>query len=68
MRYSIQPRDEAESTGDLISEKNTKVTKKLQQNSLETVKIQHDNDNEIPRDRYIFPEERQKLIVYLRLI
>ena len=43
MRYSIQGRDETESTGDLIcniiSEKNTKVTKKLPQNSFETVKI-----------------------------
>ena len=48
----------AEATGDLISNKITKVSKNLQQNSSET--ITNENDKEIPKERYISPDQRQK--------
>ena len=44
----------------------TKVSKNSQQNNSETVT--NENDKEIPKERYIFPEERQKIIDNLRLI
>ena len=44
----------------------TKVSKTSPQNSLENVKNQH--DKEIPKGRYVFPEERQKVIDALRLM
>ena len=51
----------AEANGDLIgnriADKITKVSKNLQHNNLETVT--NENDKEIPKKRYIFPEERQ---------
>ena len=47
-------------------QKITKVPKKLQQNNLE--KVTNENDKEIPKERYISPEERQKIIDNLRLI
>ena len=54
----------AEATGDLISNKIanriTKVSKYLQQNNSE--KVTKDNDKEIPKERYISPKERQKII------
>ena len=56
----------AEATGDLIRNKVTdkirRVSKTSPQNNSET------NENEILRERYIFPEERQKIIDDLRLI
>ena len=54
----------AEATGDLISNKIddtiTKVSKNSQQNNSE-------DDKEIPKERYISPEERQETIDELRL-
>ena len=44
-------------------QKITKVSKNLQQNKSE--KVTNDNDKEIPKDRYIPPNERQ-IIVNLR--
>ena len=59
----------AEATGDLISNKvanrTTKVSKKSQKNSSETVTNEH--DKEIPRERYISPEKRQEIVDDLRL-
>ena len=60
----------AEATGDFISKKIavkiTKVSKNSQQSNLETVTNEH--DKEIPKERYISPEHRQKIIDDLRLI
>ena len=60
----------AEATDDLIvnkiADKMTKLSKNLLQNNLETVTNEH--DNETPEERYISPEERQKIIYDLRLI
>ena len=55
----------AESTGD-FADKITKVSKKLQQNNL--VLFTNGHDKEKPKERCISPEERQKMIVDLRLI
>ena len=59
-----------EATGDLIGNKIanriTKVSKNSQENNSETVT--NDHDKEIPKERYISPEERQKVIDNLRLI
>ena len=53
----------AEATGDLIGNKIanriTKVSKNSQQNNSETTVNGH--DKEIPKERYIFPEERTKI-------
>ena len=53
----------AEATGDLICNKIAnriiKVSKNLQQNNSETVTNEH--DKEILKERYIPPEERQKI-------
>ena len=38
-------------------QKITKVSKNSQQNNLET--ITHENDKEVPKERYISPEERR---------
>ena len=58
-----------EATGDLIgnkvSDKVTKISKSSQQSNSETVK--NDYDKEIPKERYISPEERQKNTDDLRL-
>ena len=60
----------AEATGDLIGNKIadriTKDSKNSEENNSETVKNEH--DKEIPKERYISPEERQKSIDDLRLI
>ena len=60
----------AEATDDLlgnkIAERITKISKKLQQNNSEAVTTEH--DKEIPKERYMSPEERQKTINDLRLI
>ena len=59
-----------EGTGDLIGNENadriTKLSKTSPQNNLETITNEH--DKEIPKERYISPEERQKIIDELRLI
>ena len=57
-----------EATGDLIgnkiANKITGVSKKLQQNNSETVT--NENDKEIPKERYVSPEERQEILDELR--
>ena len=65
----------AEASGDLIgnniADKFTKVSRTLPQNSSDKVKSEAENirlDTEIPKERYIFPERRQKIIDDLRLI
>ena len=52
----------AEATGDLIgiTDRIVKVSKNSEQNNSETVINEH--DKEIPKERYISPEERQKII------
>ena len=47
-------------------QKITKVSKKLQQNHSE--KVTNENDKEIPKEIYISPEDRQKIIDNLRSI
>ena len=60
----------ADATGDLagneIANRVTKVSKSLLQNNSEIITNEH--DKEIPKERYISPEERQKIIDDLRLI
>ena len=60
----------AEATGDLIvnkiADKITKVSKNSSQNNSGTVTNEH--DKEVPKERYIFPEEREKFIDDLKLI
>ena len=57
--------------GDKIADKITKVSRTSSLNSLETVTNKAENirlDREILKERYIFPEKRQKMIVDLKLI
>ena len=60
----------AEASGDLIGNKIANkimgFSKNLQQNNSETVT--NENDKEIPKERYIPPEKRQKIIDNLRSI
>ena len=49
----------AKATSDLIGFKMTGASKISQQNNLETVT--DENDEEIPKERYISPDERQKV-------
>ena len=52
--------------GNKIADKIKGGSKTLQQNHPETVR--NDNDKKIPKERYISPEEKQKIIDDLRLI
>ena len=58
----------AEATGDLIgskiANKITKASRNLPQNTSETI----ESETEIPRERCISPEKRQKIIDDLRLV
>ena len=60
----------ADATGDLIgnkiANKITKVPRSSLQNNSETITNKH--DKEIPKERYISPEERKKIIDNLTLI
>ena len=60
----------AEAIGDLIGNKIanriTKVLKISPQNNSETITNEH--DKEIPKERYLSPKEKQKIIDDLRLI
>ena len=47
-------------------QKITKVSKASRKNNSETVT--NENDKEVPKERYISPEERQKIIDNLRSI
>ena len=51
--------------GNKIADRITEISKNSQQNNLET--ITNKNDKEIPEERYISPEERQKIIDDQRL-
>ena len=51
--------------GNKIPNKITKASKILQQNNLKTVTNEH--DQEIPKERYVSPEERQESIDELRV-
>ena len=69
----IQKKEEA--TGDLIgnkiADKITKVSRTSPQYTPETVKSQTEKigfDREIPKQRYIYPEKRQKPVDDLRLM
>ena len=58
----------AEATGDLIgnkiADKITSASKKSQNEEIQSNEV----NNEIPKERYIPPKERQKIIAELRLI
>ena len=61
----------AEATSDLNYKRNritkmTKVSRRSPQNNSQTITNEH--DKEIPKERYISPEERQKITDDLRLI
>ena len=60
----------APATSDLIgnktADKMTKVSKTFPQNNSKTITNEH--DKEIPKERYISPDERQEIIDELRLI
>ena len=62
-------RETGDGTGDLIgnkiANKITNAQKNSQQNNSETVTNEH--DKEIPKERYISPEERQEIIDELGL-
>ena len=55
-----------ESTTDLVGKKITKVSQNSEENNSETVTNEH--DKEIPKEMYISPEERKKIISSLRLL
>ena len=55
-----------ESTTDLVGKKITKVSQNSEENNSETVTNEH--DKEIPKEVYISPEERKKIISSLRLL
>ena len=44
-----------------VADRTTKFSKNLQQNNSET--FANKNDKEIPKERYISPEERKKLLI-----
>ena len=52
--------------GSNISDRITKVSKALPQNNSETITNEH--DQEIPKERYASPGERQDIIEELRLM
>ena len=52
--------------GNKIVDRITKVSKTSPRNSLDLLKKEH--DKEISKEIYISPEEKQKMIDYLRLI
>ena len=61
----IEYQKTAEATSHLIGNKIMKVIQNSRQKNSETVTNKH--DKEIPKERYIFPEERQKIIDNLGL-
>ena len=52
--------------GKKIADRITKVSKNSQQNNSETVTNEH--DKQIPKERYVSPKERQKVIDDLKII
>ena len=72
-KRAIQKTDEATSDliGNKFADKITKMPRISPQNSSETIANEAENiehEKEIPKRRYISPEERQKIINNLRLI
>ena len=65
----------AEATGDLIDNKIANLvaksydgrTTKASKNSLQNNSVANEHDKEIPKKRYVSPEERQEIIDELRL-
>ena len=53
-------------TGNEITDRITKVSKTLPQNNPKRITNEH--DQEIPKERYVSPEQRQEIINELRLI
>ena len=70
--HLILSQKSAEVISDLIVNKYSnrilKVSKNSQKNYLETVPNTHEHYKEIPKERYISPEKRQKMIDGLRKI
>ena len=66
MEYQIT----VEATGDLTCNKSANKIKKVSRNSLQNnpETITNEHDKEIPKERYISPEERQKIIDDFTLI
>ena len=62
----IETAEATDLIGNKIVDKITKVPKTSTQNNTETVTNEH--DKQVPKERYISPEERQKMIDDLRLI
>ena len=58
----------AEATGDLIGNKITSISKSPRNASKELHSKTGANEIEIPKERYISPEEKQKIIDELRLV
>ena len=62
----------AEATGDLIGNKTAdKITSVPEKSSAHSKNLENDNTNdelEVPKRRYISPEERQQIIDELRLV
>ena len=65
LKRVIQKTSEA-TGGDKIADEITEVLRNLQQNNSETVTNKH--DKEVPKERYMSPEERQKIIDNLGII
>ena len=63
---SKNSRSTGDSIGNKIADKIAKILKDVQQNNSEA--ITNEDDNEIPKEKYISPEEIQKIIDDLRLI
>ena len=66
MEYQIT----VEATGDLTGNKSANKIKKVSRNSLQNnpETITNEHDKEIPKERYISSEERQKIIDDFKLI
>ena len=59
----------AEATGDLIGDKIAGKITKVLKSSLKNIseKVINEHDKEIPKERYMYPEEKQEIIDKLRL-
>ena len=66
MEYQITVEATGDLTGNKSANKITKVSRNSLQNNPETITNEH--DKEIPKERYISPEERQKIIDDFTLI
>ena len=64
----MEYQERTEATGDLIGNKIAERITKFLKNSQQNSSVINENGKEIPKERYISPEERQKTIDNLRLI